>query len=167
MLKVSASRLLPGIAAVTALSALPSSMAAAATFTATFTVTANVTTTCNVVANNLNFGTYASAVVSGTTTIQATCSTGTPYNLGLDQGTSTGASVTTRKMTGPATDLLAYGLFQDSAHSINWGNTVGTNTVPSTGTGAAQTFTVFGQIPGSQFVSPGSYSDTITVTLTF
>jgi spore coat protein U-like protein len=162
-----AKRLLVAFGAATLLGGLPFSQAAAATTTTTFTVTANVTTNCTIIADNLNFGSYARAVVDGTTTLTATCSTGTPFNIGLDAGTAAGATVSTRKMTGPGPEFLAYGLFQDSAHSINWGNTPATDTVNSTGTGAAQTFTVFGDIPSGQFVQAGSYQDTITVTLTF
>ena len=163
----SVKRVLIGLGAAALVAGLPLSWAAAATTTATFTVTATVTTNCTLTANNLNFGTYAGAIVTGTTTLTATCSTGTPYTIGLNAGTSAGASVTTRAMTGPGTDLLHYGLFQDAAHSVNWGDTPGTDTEASTGTGAAQTFTVNGQIPASQFVQPGNYSDTITATLTF
>jgi spore coat protein U-like protein len=167
----SGKRLLTSLGAATLLAALPLSWAAAATTTTTFTVTANVTTNCEVVANNLNFGNYAGVALAGTTTLTATCSTGTPFNLGLDAGTATGATVTTRSMQGPnvrtAGGLLAYGLFQDAAHSINWGNTVGTDTVASAGTGAAQTFTVFGQVPAGQHPATGEYQDLITVTLTF
>jgi len=39
--------------------------------------------------------------------------------------------------------------------------------VPGTGTGGVQTLTVYGQLPANQNGPPGSYSDTITVTLTF
>jgi spore coat protein U-like protein len=163
--------LLIGLGAATLFAAVPLSQAAAATTTTTFTVTANVVTTCSVTATNLNFGNYSGVLLNGTNTLSATCSSGTPYNLGLDPGTATGATVTTRSMQGPNTraagQLLHYGLFQDSAHTINWGDTIATDTVASTGTGAAQSFTVFGQIPAGQFVAAGEYSDIITVTLTF
>lgn len=162
-----AKRLLIGLGAATLVSAAPLSWAVAATATATFTVTANVTTNCTLTATNLNFGTYAGAVVDQTSTLTADCSTGTPYTIGLDAGASPGATVTSRKMTGPGTDLLAYGLFRDSAHTENWGDSPPTDTENSTGTGAVQTFTVFGQIPAGQFVQAGNYSDTITATLTF
>ncbi len=76
-------------------------------------------------------------------------------------------TVTSRKMTGPGSELLAYGLFQDSGHTINWGDTVGTDTKSGTGDGAIQSFTVYGKLPQAQFIGPGAYSDTITVTLTF
>jgi spore coat protein U-like protein len=143
------------------------SPAHAATTTATFTVTAVVTTTCSIIANNLNFGTYSGLELDNTTTLQATCSATAPYDVGLNAGTFTGATVTTRKMSGIDVDGLAYSLFQDSGRTVNWGNTVGTDTVKGTGSGAAQTLTVFGRIPAGQFISAGTYSDTITVTLTF
>jgi len=44
---------------------------------------------------------------------------------------------------------------------------VGTDTVAGTGTGALQSLTVYGQLPANQKVLPGSYSDTITVTITY
>jgi spore coat protein U-like protein len=133
----------------------------------TFRVTANAPANCTVVADNLNFGAYTQAQLDGTTTLTTTCSPGAPYNVGLNQGMAAGATVTTRKMSGPGASVLTYGLFQDAAHTINWGNTPGADTAPSTGTGAAQMFTVFGRVPASQPASPGNYSDTITVTLFF
>jgi spore coat protein U-like protein len=70
--------------------------------------------------------------------------------------------------TGLATGvLLGYGLFTDSGHVTNWGNTIGTDTVTGTGSGAAQALTVYGEIPASELVAPGSYSDTITATVSY
>ena len=135
--------------------------------TTSFPVTATVQATCTVSATSLVFGTYASTLLSSTSTISATCTNTTPYNIGLNAGTATGATVTNRSMTGPAGALLHYSLFSDSGHTVNWGNTVGTNTVAKTGSGVAQTLTVYGQVPAGQHVTPGSYADTITVTLTY
>jgi spore coat protein U-like protein len=70
-------------------------------------------------------------------------------------------------MTGPAGALVGYKLFQDAGHTTNWGNTVGVDTVQGTQSGLAQNFTVFGQLPAGQSVPSGTYSDTITVTVTF
>jgi spore coat protein U-like protein len=133
----------------------------------TFNVTANLPATCTVSAANLNFGTYSLLQLDGTSTISSTCTSTAPYNIGLGAGTSAGATVSNRAMTGPGGALLLYMLFQDAARTTNWGNTVGTDTVAATGTGAAQTFTVFGRIPSGQPAGPGSYLDTITVTLFF
>lgn len=135
--------------------------------TTSFTVTAIIQATCTVSATTMAFGSYSGALLNSTSTISATCTNLTPYNIGLSAGLATGATVTTRKMTGPSGSLLNYNLFSDSGRTINWGNTVGTDTVAKTGTGAAQALTVYGQTTAGQYVRPGSYTDTITVTLTY
>jgi spore coat protein U-like protein len=159
--------LLVGLGAAAVAAGLPLSQAAAATATTTFSVTAEVVTTCAITATNMSFGNYSGVQLDATATLDATCSTGTPYNIGLNAGTGTGATIATRRMVGPAAEELNYTLSQDAAHSINWGDTIGTDTVPGTGNGAAQPLTVFGRIPASQFIQSGAYSDTIAVTLTF
>jgi spore coat protein U-like protein len=63
--------------------------------------------------------------------------------------------------------LLNYGLFTNSGHTTNWGDTSATNWVSGTGNGAVQPITVYGQIPATQYVAPGSYTDTITVSVTY
>jgi spore coat protein U-like protein len=135
--------------------------------TTSFAVTAVVQAYCTVSATSLTFGTYAGALLSASSTISATCTNSTPYNIGLNAGTATGATVTKRSMIGPSASLLNYKLFSDSGHTTNWGNTVGTDTVSKTGSGAAQSLTVYGQVPAAQYVTPGSYADTIIVTLTY
>jgi spore coat protein U-like protein len=137
------------------------------TATTSFAITATIQATCTVSATPLAFGTYAGVLINSTSTISATCTNTTPYKVGLNAGTATGATVANRSMTGPSASLLHYHLYSDSGHTINWGNTVGTDTVSMTGSGVAQTLTVYGQVPAGQFVTPGSYSDTITVTLTY
>ncbi len=136
------------------------------TTSTTFTVSANVPTACSITANPLNFGNYSGAEADSSTTVNVTCTLSTPYNVGLDQGKTTGATVTSRQMTN-GTNTLNYSLFSDNGHSKNWGQTVGTDTVTGSGTGAAQPIQVFGQIPASQNVVPGSYSDTITATVSY
>jgi spore coat protein U-like protein len=146
---------------------LPQSPAMAATATTTFQVTATVAATCLISATTLAFGSYTGALVNASSSISVTCTNTTPYNVGLDAGTAAGATVTTRKMTGPASALLNYALYRDAAHAQNWGTTVGTDTVAGTGNGSAQTLTVFGQLPANQFVTPGAYTDTITATISY
>jgi spore coat protein U-like protein len=75
--------------------------------------------------------------------------------------------VTNRSMTGPAKALLHYQLFSNSGYTTNWGNTVGTDTLAGTGNGTTQPLTVYGQIPAQQLATPGSYTDTIIVSVTY
>jgi spore coat protein U-like protein len=141
----------------------------AASTTTTFAVQATITATCTInSASTLNFGTVG--VLAGntdqTSTIQVTCTNTTPYNIGLDVGTGSGATVAVRKLTsGGAT--VNYSLYTDAGRATLWGNTVGTDTQAGTGNGAAQNYTVYGRIPAQTTPAPGNYADTITVTVTY
>src|SRR5690242_9277474 len=87
-------------------------MASAATATNTFTVNATVISSCLVSASNLAFGNYdplAAGATDGTSTVTVQCTLLTPFTIGLNEGTSLGATVSTRKMT-KGTDTLAYSL---------------------------------------------------------
>jgi len=100
-----------------------------------------------------------------TSTITVQCTNTTPYDIGLNEGTSSGATVTTRKMTS-GSNTINYSLYLDSARTSNWGNTAGTMQ-HGTGNGAQQNYTVFGRVPVQTMPAPGAYSDTITVTVTY
>jgi len=140
---------------------------ATTTVTTTFGVSATVQSTCLISATALAFGTYTGAVDNATSTVSITCTNTTPYNVALNPGTATGATVTTRKMTGPSSATLSYALYSNSGMTTNWGQTVGTHTVTGTGNGSAQTLTVYGQVAASQYVTPGSYADTITASVIY
>jgi spore coat protein U-like protein len=141
--------------------------AVAATTSTTFAVTATVQAACLISATPLAFGVYTGVVANATSAVTVTCTNTTPFAVALDPGTFAGATVTTRRMTGPASAALAYALFSDAAHTVNWGNSPATGGVTGTGTGIAQPLQVFGQVPAGQFVAPGAYTDTITATITF
>jgi spore coat protein U-like protein len=137
------------------------------TATTSFEVTVVIQAACTISANNLNFGNYSGLLIDSTSVISVNCTRAATYNVGLNAGVATGATVTTREMTGPAAALLSYKLFSNSGYTTNWGNTVGTDTVAGTGSGVVQSLTVYGQLPAGQFVRPGSYTDTITATITY
>jgi spore coat protein U-like protein len=63
--------------------------------------------------------------------------------------------------------LINYSLFRDAPMTLNWGQTIGTDTVPGTGNGSAQPYQVYGQIPTQTTPAPDTYNDTITVTVTY
>jgi spore coat protein U-like protein len=141
----------------------------AATATSSFTVSITLAATCTInSASALNFGNQGilSTNVDQTSTIQVTCTNTTPYNIGLDAGTGTGATVTTRKLTSGAA-TVNYTLYSDSGRTTIWGTTIGTNTVAGTGNGTGQNYTVYGRVPSQTTPAPGTYSDTITVTVTY
>jgi spore coat protein U-like protein len=134
---------------------------------ATFTVTATVVKDCGVSATALGFGNYTGAVNNASATVTVTCTNTTPYTVGLGPGLATGATVITRQMaiTQPA-GALNYSLLTGSYTGTNWGNTSPT-WFSGNGTGAAQPLTVYGVIPAGQHPTPGSYTDTITATVTY
>jgi spore coat protein U-like protein len=143
--------------------------ALAGTDTDPMTVTATVIASCDVDANDLAFGSYdpvSSTPLDAATTVSVMCTTGTTYDVLLNAGTGSGASVTTRKMTSGA-NLLNYSLYSNAGRSAVWGTSVGSDTIAGTGNGAAQTLNVYGRIPINQTAPAGSYTDTITVTVSY
>ena len=157
-------------ATVAILSLLPIvSGSLASTTTSTFTTQVTLTASCTInSASTLNFGSQGVliAAVNQTSAVQVQCTNTTPYNIGLDAGAGTGATVAVRKMTSGA-NTVNYSLYSDSGHTTVWGTTIGTNTVAATGSGASQSYTVYGQVPAQTTPAPGSYSDTVTVTVTY
>jgi spore coat protein U domain-containing protein, fimbrial subunit CupE1/2/3/6 len=161
-------RLLKGAVAIACL--LPfTSGAFAATTASNFAVQIAIAASCTInSASTLNFGSQGvlTANVDQTSTLQVQCTNTTPYNIGLNAGTGAGATVAIRKMTSGA-NTINYSLYTDAGRTTVWGNTVGTDTVTGTGDGASQSFTVFGRVPAQTTPAPGSYSDTVTVTVTY
>lgn len=147
-------------------------LALGATSTTTFEVSAEVVDACRVAASALRFGRFAAvndSSVEATTRIDVTCSNGTSYDIGLDAGSTAGATVTSRRMKISGSEsFLDYSLYSDRERTRNWGETVNIDTVSGTGDGSTQTHVVYGRIPSGQQAAPvGSYSDTITVTVTY
>lgn len=142
----------------------------AATASTTFAVNATVVPACLVSANPLVFGNYdptQGTNLDVTTTLLVTCTVGTSFRVGLSAGGGIGATVTSRKMTNGA-NTLGYALFQDSLRTTNWGNTPGTDTPAATVAPAtASTLTVYGRVAAGQNVPAATYTDTITVTVTY
>ena len=143
--------------------------ALAGTATTTLGISLTINAGCNVSSTAVAFPAQSvlASAVPQTGTVVVTCTNTTPYTVMLDQGAGSGATVTNRLMTGPASATVKYGLYQDSGHATNWGKTIGTDTVAGTGNGNAQTLTVYGYIAAQTTPAPGAYADTINVTVPF
>lgn len=150
-------------------SALIPAGADAATATTTMPVTMTITAGCTVTATPVAFATQSTlgAATSASGTLGVTCTNTTPYTVSLDAGNGASATTTVRKMTGPASAVLNYGLYRDAGFTQNFGNTAGTDTAAGTGSGVSQPITVFGRVPAQSSPAPGSYADVISVTITF
>lgn len=140
----------------------------AATNSTTFQVSAQVQATCDISASALNFGTYTGAATSNNSTLTVQCTNSTEYTVALDKGVN-GAAVGTREMKDSSSgDTLNYQLYTDNTYTTVWGDgTSSSGTQSGTGDGSNQTLTVYGKLPAGQFKTPGTYSDTITATITY
>jgi spore coat protein U-like protein len=116
----------------------------------------------------LDFGTATSLAANTDvqTNFAVQCTSATAFNLGLDGGAAPGGTVATRLMTS-GSGTVGYKLYSNAAYTTNWGNTVGTDTVPGTGSGGPVVLTVHGRVPPQATPAPGTYSDTVTVTVTY
>lgn len=150
--------------------------ASAATATSTFNVTATVLKNCLVSSANLAFGSYTpnTGALTGNSAITVRCTKTTPYTVTLNAGTTTGGTLAQRLLANGA-NTLQYNLYTSSGLTTIFGDgSGGTGTIAGTGNGvsvaSAQTVTVYGQLPdntSNQDATPGSYADTITVTVTY
>lgn len=140
-----------------------------ATRTTYFTTSATVSNSCtaSVSATDLDFGSVSALdlVHDGTSTITLQCPPNTNWKLGLNDGAN--AVGAQRRMAGSGNDYINYELYRDAGRTQRWGNDAvgGTDTV--NGKGASGTLTVYGRVPVQAPVSPGSYNDTVIVTLTY
>ncbi|ALM52420.1 spore coat U domain-containing protein [Halomonas huangheensis] len=132
-----------------------------------FNVQAIVAPNCNVTAQDINFGDHGvlDTEVSATGAISVNCTSGTTYNIGLNNGLN-GDGPTQRRMS-LGDQAITYGLYRDAAHSQPWGNTIGSDTVSGAGVGGEQNLSVYGRVPAQMTPSPGTYSDTVVVTVTY
>lgn len=130
---------------------------------------------CLVSASGVAFGIYdptspTAHASSGTIAVSCVVSGATGHNpvtIALSAGTS--GSYGSRTMVS-GTDSLTYNLYLDAAYSQVWGDGTGvsvTDTRFVTPGKPAFTATVYGLIPAAQSPGAGTFSDTITVTVSF
>ena len=161
------------VSAIMACSAGLSASSYAATSTATMTVSSTVATACTLSTSNLEFGTYdpTGADVDGTATITSTCTSGGGAVITLSQGSNPdleSSDTTPRRQMADGTNRLKYHLYGNTDRSGVFGNTEATGQ-NVTGTGSAVTTTVYGRIEKIENATtpPGTYSDSVLVTLTY
>jgi spore coat protein U-like protein len=115
---------------------------------------------------NVAFGSHGNlaSAVTATGSVDVYCTTDLPYQISLDAGDGAGATTAIRYMTGPDSATLSYGLFRDDEHTLIWGEDDGEDyTTTGTGTGTAQTHTIYGRVPAQTTPAAGEYSDTVAV----
>lgn len=145
--------------------------------TTTFQVLFKVNNSCSVAATNLDLGVQESTgtviTAASTGSVTVTCTKKTPYTIGMlpSNANAAGAGVMAAQNVAPTTgnsDTVSYALYSNLAMTSVWGNTVGTNTVAGTGTGAAQpAVTVYGKVTSTVNVTADNYADTVTVNVAY
>ena len=75
---------------------------------------------------------------------------------------------TTRRMLKSAGQYLTYALYSNAGRTTAWGDgtTYGAQ-VSGTGSGSNQSLTVYGRVTASQRPTPGSFTDTVVITMTY
>jgi spore coat protein U-like protein len=104
--------------------------------------------------------------LDGMSSITVTCTNAAPYTVALDGGLSGAVNPAQRKMS-QASATITYGLYQDASRVTPWGDSVGVNTMAGIGSGLAQTFTVYGRVPAQNTPAPGTYADTVVLTISY
>jgi spore coat protein U-like protein len=140
---------------------------------------------CAITAVNLDFGSYdplATSPDDAVGTVVVTCrylnaATRVNYTVTLSSG-SHSASYASRQMAGGTRSAarLGYNVYTDAARSRIWGNgaagTVIASGAMTVGPGQGNssrsvTHTVYGRVPALQDAVPGTYVDSLVLTLTF
>lgn len=138
------------------------------TATKTFTSSATVVSNCTLSAATLDFGSAGvlTTNLDAGSSLNLLCSNTVPYTISLNGGNAGATDPTQRKMSSGA-NQLTYGIYRDSARTLPWGSTSGTNTVGGTGTGTSQAINAFGRVPSQTTPAPGAYQDSVVVTVTY
>lgn len=145
-----------------------------------FSIPALAAVSCTVSATTTNFGVYdplsaAATVTTGTVTATCTLVSGGTTTVNLVSSYSAGSSgvFSTRTMLSGA-QALNYNLYFDTAYTQIRGDGTGgsqtgsaTLTLTTSNRTQSATGTIYARAPAGQDVAAGSYSDTITVTVTY
>lgn len=144
---------------------------AAGSATANFQATATLNNACTVSSSNVDFGVIDATHNQGQGNITAHCTKGTTYNINVSAGTSGSYAARSMKAaTSGNTDVVLYNLYTDTSYAAAkvWKDSGWGMGSLSQGNGNDQTYTLYGQVANNQYlVRPDSYSDNLTVTISY
>lgn len=131
---------------------------------------------CTVSASATHFGTYSPfdpVALDGAGNVQVTCGNLVnilvSYTVALSTGSS-GSHAARRMSNGP--HLLTYNLYTNAGRSTVWGDGSGGSSVVAESyllllLSDQRSYPVYARIPAGQNVAPGSYADTIVITVNY
>jgi len=127
---------------------------------------------CTVSTNPVSFGSYdvfSPSPTDASGTITFTCNTNERVTVSIGQSPNSGGFHPRKMRLSGGTDQLDYNLYTDAACTSVWGDgTSGTDTITRrVQKNQPNTLTVYGRIHPRQDVSWGSYTETLTVTITW
>jgi spore coat protein U-like protein len=129
---------------------------------------------CTVNAPSLSFGPYdplsgAPATTSGNVTVNCNLAPAPTVTIMLGPSAVSGGFSPRQMRQDGGAELLAYNFFADAAGTSVWGDGSGGTVVRSARVLKNQPWsaTIYGRIPPGQDVQPGSYADTLTITIDF
>jgi spore coat protein U-like protein len=132
--------------------------------------TATLAKSCTVSATDINFGVLTMASGTNRTwkngTLSVLCSKNTSYSVKMSYKTPSPSDPSNMGLITGANsgDTIQYGIFQAPV----WNNpTWEYSALNATGTGATQTYTMYGEVITLSYPTPDNYSDTVTVNLTY
>lgn len=145
----------------------------AANSTANMKTSGSIQKTCNVSATPINFDNYAPATNNGlvynTATITIRCNKASAAIM-LNSGQS--GDVKARKMYN-ATNILHYQLYTSNRYDVVWSDQswyTGSDYIylpHDSGLSTEKNYTVYARMSGQQYVKPGIYTDSITVSVQY
>jgi spore coat protein U-like protein len=139
----------------------------ALTASGSMTVTTAVAASCTTTATTADLGTWTyTAASTASSTITVTCTQGAAVSsVGLDNGLYMVAGV--RQMRGAGTADIGYGVYQDATFATAWTNAAWPALATYTAVVAPATFTAYVKAPAGPNVIAGTYTDTVSITVTY
>lgn len=133
-----------------------------------FDVRGEISPDCRVEADDLDFGSVGllNQAVDAASQIRVTCTAGSSFDVGLGYGLH-GSAMNDRHMQDLAGNQVSYQVYRDNGRSLGWGLPADGAASTSAGSGAVESFTVYGRVPVQTTPPPGNYSDTLVVTVTY
>ncbi|WP_199100214.1 spore coat U domain-containing protein [Dyella sp. ASV21] len=135
-----------------------------------FNVRATVQKNCTVTASDMDFSAAGplSRPLYAQGSVRLQCTQNSAYAVALSGGVVSNNPLDRQLRRRGDSETMHYQLYADAARQRIWGDgAAGTASVAGVGTGAIQEHVVYGMVPAQVTPSPGEYSDSVIVTVTF